>query len=47
MHLDNGKGASGARNVGLDHCTGDYVMFVDSDDLLKTEMQFVTALNKC
>ena len=37
IHLDNGKGASGARNVGLDHCTGDYVMFVDSDDLLKTD----------
>ena len=37
IHLGNGVGASGARNVGLDQCTGDYVMFVDSDDLLEAD----------
>ena len=31
IHIKN-RGAAGARNVGLDHCHGEYVMFVDSDD---------------
>lgn len=33
IHQKN-KGVSGARNTGLDNATGDYVMFVDSDDAL-------------
>lgn len=33
FHIENG-GVSRARNYGLDHATGDYVMFIDSDDLV-------------
>jgi glycosyltransferase involved in cell wall biosynthesis len=33
IHQEN-KGVSGARNTGLEHARGDYVMFVDSDDEL-------------
>lgn len=33
IHQQN-KGVSGARNTGLKNVTGDYVMFVDSDDVL-------------
>ena len=33
VHQKN-KGVSGARNTGLCHVAGDYVMFVDSDDVL-------------
>ncbi len=29
------KGLSGARNVGIEHATGDYIMFIDSDDWLE------------
>lgn len=34
IHLSKGEGASGARNAGLDRAHGDYIMLVDSDDVL-------------
>lgn len=34
LHIKN-RGAAGARNAALDICTGDYIMFVDSDDWLE------------
>lgn len=36
FHREN-EGVSATRNFGLEHCNGEYVMFVDSDDLLKED----------
>ena len=36
FHIENG-GVSNARNYALDRATGEYVMFVDADDLVKPE----------
>lgn len=32
IHLTENQGLGEGRNIGLDHATGEYVMFVDSDD---------------
>ena len=36
-HIKN-RGAAGARNVGLELCTGEYILFVDSDDWIELNM---------
>ena len=43
IHQDN-QGLSGARNTGLDHYTGSYVTFIDSDD--KIHPDYLAALMK-
>ena len=37
LHKENG-GLSDARNYGIDHAKGDYLLFIDSDDYLAPEM---------
>jgi len=37
LRLNKNKGASGARNYGIENCIGDYIAFLDSDDLYKPD----------
>ncbi len=37
IHKENG-GQGTARNMALDICTGDYILFIDSDDYIKNDM---------
>ncbi len=37
IHKEN-DGLANARNSGIEACTGDYVMFIDSDDYIESDM---------
>lgn len=46
VHQEN-KGVSGARNTGMCHASGEYIMFVDSDDMLPSDAVEVLLRDAC
>ena len=38
INLERNRGVSVARNIGLEHATGSYISFVDSDDQIEPDM---------
>lgn len=45
IKLDKNEGPGGARNIGLQYASGEYIAFADSDDYMKPEM-YETLYNK-
>lgn len=48
LHLQDGRGIGGARNLGLDLAKGEYIMFSDADDYVSTDIleKCINALNE-
>ncbi len=46
IYKENG-GVSSARNYGIQCAKGDYIVFVDSDDIVKLEMLEILLMNSC
>lgn len=46
FNIQNG-GVANARNYGIDHSTGDYIMFVDADDYIEKDMCAVLQQKMC
>ncbi|MBE2170226.1 MULTISPECIES: glycosyltransferase family 2 protein [unclassified Cobetia] len=52
IYQQKNNGAPSARNFGLRHCTGDFIQFLDSDDILcsnkiKKQLEFLTSFPDC
>ena len=49
IHLEENKGVSVARNIGLKYASGEYIGFVDSDDFVHRNMygDMLTLIDKC
>jgi len=45
IHLEHNMGVSHARNIGLQHASGDYILFIDSDDTIDDNLLERVALS--